>query len=256
MSAEAENEISVRQWLEKYYACLRGPRDFAAQFENDWHDSNFSDNNEMHRHISCFVKLLAAITDPYILDNYYIWFYQHGMPFSGKQYDDIRFDPLSGKRNGQYFTVKLNHAGRKKWSLYSERFGYFAPEYECDAVRDMAQYIDGMGREFAQGIKPAFLSEKWAVERFIALQDGLFCDRIVYRAGEHRYQYHSSNNPKLRTAIVASASGKLPDGFPLEQAKEFRGLLVWSPDGMECDEEKGTAIQEGQISKKKREVER
>ena len=113
-----------------------------------------------------------------------------------------------------------------------------------------------MGRQFAQGIKPTFLSEKWAVERFIALQDGLFCDRVVYRAGEHRYQYHSSNNPKLRTAIVVSASEKLPDGFPLEQAKEIRGILVWSPDGMERDEEPYAAAQEKQRPKKKEGAER
>lgn len=251
-----ENEISVRQWLEKYHACLQGPKDFMAQFEDDWYDSFFSDSNEMRRRVSRFAGLAAAITDPYILDNYYIWFYEHSMPFSGKPYNDIRFDPLSGERNGQYFLVSLDRAGRKRWSLYSERFGFSAPEFECGNVRGMAKYIDGMGRQFAQGIKPAFLLEKWAVERFITRQDG-FGDSVVYRAGEHRYRYRSSNNSKLRTAIVASASEKLPDGFPLGQAKEFRGFRVWSPDGMERDDlEKSAAAQGRQISKKEREVER
>lgn len=251
----AEHKISVRQWLEKYHTCLQGSKDFVAQFENDWCDSFFSDSNELRRRLSPFAKLVDAITEPYILDNYYIWFYEHDMPFSGKPYDDIRFDPLSGERNGQYFVVRLDCAGRKKWSLFSERFDFSAPEFECGNVCGMAKYIDGMGRQFAQGIKPAFLLEKWAVERFIALQDGI-CDRVVYRAGEHRYHYQSSNNLKLRTAIVASASEKLPDNFPLEQAKEFRGILVWSPDGMERDEEKDAAAQGKQVSKKKKGVER
>ena len=228
-----ENAISVRQWLEKYHACLQGPKDFVAQFGNDWYDSFFSDSDEMCHRLSPFAKLAEAITDPYILDNYYIWFYEHDLPLSGKPYDDVRFDLLSGERNKQYFLVRLDCAGWKKWSLFSERYGFFAPEFDCGNVRSMAEYIDGMG-----------------------LQDGLFCDRVVYRAGEHRYQYHSSNNPKLRTAIVVSASEKLPDGFPLEQAKEIRGILVWSPDGMERDEEPYAAAQEKQRPKKKEGAER
>lgn len=256
MNTKPENEISVRQWLEKFRACLQNPTDFAAQFESNWYDILWNGNDEMRRRVSPFAKLVEAITDPYILDHYYIWFMEHGMSFSGKPYDDVRFDLLSGERNKQYFLVQLDCAGRKKWSLFSERYGFFAPEFECGNVRSMAEYIDGMGRQFAQGIKPAFLSEKWAVERFIALQDGLFCDRVVYRAGEHRYQYHSSNNPKLRTAIVVSASEKLPVGFPLEQAKEIRGILIWSPDGMERDEEPYAAAQEKQRPKKKEGAER
>ena len=250
-----QDEISVRQWLEKFHACLQGPKDFSAQFEDDWYDSFFSNNHEMRRRLSRFFRLITAITDPYILDNYYVWFYEHSMPLSGKPYDDIRFDPLSGDRNGQYFLVSLDRTGRKKWSLCSERFGFIAPEFECGGVRSMAQYIDGMGQEFAQGIRPVFLLERWAVERFIMRQDGI-CDCVIFRAGEHQYRYCSSHNRKMRTAIVASASEKLPDGFPLDQAKEFRGLLVWSPDGMERNEEKSTAAQGKQISKKKREVER
>lgn len=245
-----ESKISIRQWLEKYNACAQGPKDFADQFQNDWYDSFFSNDNEMRRHLSRFAKLAKAITNPYILDNYYIWFCEHSLPFSGKPYDDIRFDPLSGKRNGQYFLVKLDCAYRKKWSLYSERYGYDAPEFECGGMRAMAQYIDSMGREFEQGIKPAFLLERWAVERFIMQQDGMG-DSVIFRAGEHQYRYRSSNNKKMRTAIVTSASEKLPDGFPLDQAKEIRGLLVWSPDGTERDSEKSTGTKRKKISKKK-----
>lgn len=247
-------EISVRQWLEKFHACLQNPADFSAQFQNDWYDILWDhDNEEMRRRVSRFAPLIEAITDPYILDHYYIWFVEHGMPFSGKPYDDVRFDPLSGDRNGQYFLVRLNCTGLKKWSLFSERFGFFAPEFECGGTRAMAKYVDGMGREFAQGIKPLFLSERWAVERFIIRQDG-FCDSVIYRAGEHQYRYRSSNNPKLRTAIVATAP--FPDDFPAEQAKKFRGLYVWSPDGTERNEEKDTDVRETQNSKKRKRRER
>lgn len=146
MNTKPENEISVRQWLEKFRACLQNPTDFAAQFESDWYDILWNGNDEMRRRISPFAKLVEAITDPYILDHYYIWFMEHGMPFSGKPYDDVRFDLLSGERNKQYFLVRLDCAGWKKWSLFSERYGFFAPEFECGNVRGMAEYIDGMPR--------------------------------------------------------------------------------------------------------------
>ncbi len=122
-------------------------------------------------------------------------------------------------------------------------------------MRGMAKYIDGIGRQFAQEIQPVFLLEKRAVEHFITQQDGL-CDSIVYRAGEHCYHYKSSKNPKLRTAIAASASGPPPDGFPADQAKEFRGILVWSPDGMERDMKKEADAQKKPNLKKKEGTER
>ena len=251
----AENPISVRQWLEKFRACPRNPKDFAAQFESDWYDPFFSSGGEIPRRVSRFARLIEAITDPYILDHYFIWFMEHDMPFSGKPYDDIRSDLQSGDRSGQYFLVRLDCAGRKKWALFSERYGFFAPEFECGNVRGMAKYIDGIGRQFAQEIQPVFLLEKRAVEHFITQQDGL-CDSIVYRAGEHRYRYKSSKNPKLRTAIAASASEPPPDGFPADQAKEFRGILVWSPDGMEGDMKKEADAQKKPNLKKKEGTER
>ena len=246
---EMNNEIPIRQWLGKFRAGLRDPpKDFFDQFEDDWYDTFCGDGNEMRRHMLRFVKMVEAITDPYILDNYYIWFREHLMPIDGRQHDSIGFGPLSEERSGQYFLVKLRRNCRKRWSLRSERFGFYAPEFECANAFDMAKYIDGMGREFAQGIKPEFLAEKRAVERFVARQDGLLCEIGIFRAGKHRYRYWSSMNHRMRNAIVTSASGPIPDGFPVEQAKEFGGILVWSPDGLERDEEKQTS--------KKKEVER
>lgn len=60
----------------------------------------------------------------------------------------------------------------------------------------------------------------------------------------------------MKTVLTAVSLEDTPDGFPLEQAKEIRGILVWSPDGMERDEEPYAAAQEKQRPKKKEGAER
>ncbi len=248
-----KEEISVRQWQKQFKAGFYDSPDIHTQCGAGWYDW-FCQDRALAGRLKKIAKVVMGVTNPFILDHYYIWFKNNAL-VSGPMYDDVRFEPLSGKRDGKYFLVRLDCAGRKKWSLFSERYGFFAPEFECGNVRGMAKYIDGIGRQFAQEIQPVFLLEKRAVEHFITQQDGL-CDSIVYRAGEHCYHYKSSKNPKLRTAIATSASGPPPDGFPADQAKEFRGILVWSPDGMERDMKKEADAQKKPNLKKKEGTER
>ena len=38
-----------------------------------------------------------------------------------------------------------------KWVLYTERYGFQEPEFQCANVRDMIRYLNQLGPELAQG---------------------------------------------------------------------------------------------------------
>lgn len=101
-----------------------------------------------------------GITDPYILDNYYVWF-KNNCPVVGGLYDDVRFEPLSGDRDGKYFVVSLDSSYESlRWTLFTERYDFGAPEYGCENVQDMVKYINSMAHELEQGVIPAFTVEQ------------------------------------------------------------------------------------------------
>ena len=96
-----------------------------------------------------------------------MWF-KNNCPMAGPLYDDVRFEPLSGEREGKYFVVILDCPHElAKWALYTERYGYDAPEFFNGNVRNMVQYINGMAAELEQGIQPAFLLEKRVVSKYV-----------------------------------------------------------------------------------------
>ena len=95
-----------------------------------------------------------GITDPYILDHYYVWF-KNNCPLSGPLYDDIRFEPLHGDRSGKYFVVIRDSPHEAhKWTLYTGRHGFEQPEFTCGNVRDMLRHINSMAPESWRGNPP------------------------------------------------------------------------------------------------------
>lgn len=62
----------------------------------------------------------------------------------------MRFEPLVGERDGKYFLVILDSPHEnEKWVLYTERKGFFIPEFQCAKVNSMTRYINDMARELA-----------------------------------------------------------------------------------------------------------
>ena len=95
-----------------------------------------------------------GITDPAILDNYYVWF-KNNCPLDGPLYDDLRFEPLEGDRCGRYFVVSQDCPYEKqKWTLYTERGGFQEPEFGCQSVREMQRYLNEHGKELARATEP------------------------------------------------------------------------------------------------------
>ena len=101
-----------------------------------------------------------GITEPAILDNYYVWF-KNNCPLNGPLYDDVRFEPMDGERRGRYFVVSLNCPyEERKWTLYTERSGFETPEFSCDKVREMEKYLNSQGKNLAQAMQLSAVVKK------------------------------------------------------------------------------------------------
>ena len=142
--------ISVRQWQAMHRLGAFSGKDTATQCEAGWYDW-FCPDSALAGRLKKISKVVMGITDPFILDNYYVWF-KNNCPLNGPLYDDVRFEPLEGERNGKYFLVLLDSPHEQaKWVLYTERYGFQEPEFQCGNVRDMIRYVNALGRELEQG---------------------------------------------------------------------------------------------------------
>ena len=118
-------EMSVRQWQERFRAGDFSSRDRSVQCEAGWYDW-FCRDEALAGRLKKLSGVVLGITDPFILDNYYVWF-KNNCPVYGPLYDDVRFEPLSGERDGKYFVISLDSPHEQmKWALFTERYGYAA----------------------------------------------------------------------------------------------------------------------------------
>ena len=246
------DELSVRQWQEKFRAGAFNAQDRYTQCEAGWYDW-FCQDHALAGRLKKIGKVVMGITDPFILDNYYVWF-KNNCPLSGPLYDDVRFEPLSGERDRKYFVVSLDSPHeRTKWALVTERYGFDAPEFECRDIREMVKYINSIGPELQQGIKPPFIEEKDAVTAY-ALQRGEPAGIHIYREGDHHYSYTSRQDRRKRTVMAVASLEDAPPGFAAEQAESIKGMHVY------CPEEAGKALpaqqQTADKSHKRKETER
>ena len=135
------DELSVRQWQEQFKAGAFDSPDFATQCKAGWYDW-FCNDEALAGRLKKLARVVMGVTDPFILDNYYVWF-KNNCPMVGPLYDDVRFEPLSGDRDGKYFVVSLDCPHEKsKWVLYTERYDFDAPEFECQNIREMGYAFD------------------------------------------------------------------------------------------------------------------
>ena len=156
---------SVREWQEKFKTGAFENKHYTTQIYAGWYDW-FCDNDKLAGRLKKIGKVVMGITEPFILDNYYVWF-KNNCPVCGPLYDDVRFEPLSGERDGKYFIVtKDSPHETAKWALHTERHGFDSPEYQCGNVRDMIQYINNLGRELSgKDIPPAEPAKKQAPKK-------------------------------------------------------------------------------------------
>lgn len=223
------DEISVRQWQEQFRTGAFEDKSFETQCKAGWYDW-FCGDDALSGRLKKIAKVVMGITEPYLLDNYYVWF-KNNCPMAGPLYDDVRFEPLSGERDGKYFLVSLNSPRvEKKWALITERDGFGMPEFECADVRDMVKYINGMVRELEQGIRPVFLAEKAAAEQYFMNHGCQYAEGRTHRDGDGRYHHKDPYSGQVQTVLVVSHAEDIPPDLPAEQAEKIDGLYVCSLD--------------------------
>ena len=222
------DELSVRQWQEKFRAGAFNAQDRYTQCRAGWYDW-FCQDHALAGRLKKIGRVVMGITDPFILDNYFVWF-KNNCPLNGPLYDDVRFEPLSGERNGKYFVVSLDSPHeREKWALVTERYGFDAPEFDCRSIREMVKYINSIGPELQQGIIPPFIAEKDAVTAYTRLRgepEGIH----IYRNGDHRFSYAPRKGRQMRTVLTAASLEDAPAGFVSEQAHSIKGMYVYCPE--------------------------
>ena len=222
------DELSVRQWQEQFRAGAFNAQDRYTQCAAGWYDW-FCQDHALAGRLKKIGRVVMGITDPFILDNYYVWF-KNNCPCSGPLYDDARFEPLNGERDEKYFVISLDSPHeRMKWALITERFGFDTPEFECRNVRDMVKYINELGPQLEQNIIPAFIPEKKAVEAYIQGY-GEPAGTPVYLEGTHRYSYKSRLDRRLHIVMASADLKDVPSGFDLKRAKNINGIHIYCPD--------------------------
>ena len=230
------DELSVRQWQEQFRAGAFNLQDRYTQCRAGWYDW-FCQDHALAGRLKKIGRVVMGITDPFILDNYYVWF-KNNCPLNGPLYDDARFEPLSGNRDGKYFVISLDSPHeRMKWALVTERYGFDAPEFDCRDIREMIRYVNSIGPELQKGVIPPFIAEKDAATAY-ARQRGEPEGLHIYRDGEHHYSYTSRKDRRKRTVLAAASLEVAPVGFVPEQAHAVKGMYLY------CTEDVGIPLPE------------
>lgn len=147
----SKERFSVREWQERFRAGEFNEKDVGAQMNAGWYDW-FCRDSALAGRLQRIAPVVMGITEPAILDNYSVCF-KNNCPLNGPLYDDVRFEPLEGERDGRYFLVALDSPHEKpghKWALTAERSGFDEAEFGCGNVREMCEYINDVAYELAR----------------------------------------------------------------------------------------------------------
>ncbi len=220
-----KEEISVRQWQEKFRAGAFDHKDIYTQCKAGWYDW-FCQDHALSGRLKKIAKVVMGITSPFILDNYYVWFKNNALT-TGQMYDDVRFEPLSGKRDGKCFLITLDHPCQSgKWALTTERYGFGTPEFVCGNVREMLRYIDKLGAELEKEVPGPLILEEKAVAEFISSQPDLQHAAFLHRISEHTYSVFTPKENRKEFIHAALNPDAAPVGFQKGQAVQINGIYV------------------------------
>lgn len=223
------NELSVRQWQERYRAGAFNSRDTAAQRGAGWWNWCCRDDALAGR-LARIAPVIMGIESPLILDHCAVWLVNERTE-NKLLYDSARFEQLGGSINDLMFMVDFNDPRQPdKWALYTNRFGFNAPEFCCNHVHDMTKYISRMAQELEKGITPPFLAEKAAAVEYILHRPVLHPSRALRREGEHSYSFLDRDDGRRKTVHVTCGLKDVPPEARTAGIREINGLFVYCPE--------------------------
>lgn len=223
------DELSVRQWQERYRTGAFNSRDTAVQREAGWWNWCCRDDALAGR-LARIAPVIMGIESPLILDHCAVWLVNERTE-NKLLYDSARFEQLGGSINDLFFMVDFNDPRQPdRWALYTKRFGFHAPEFFCNHVHDMTKYISRMAQELEKGITPPFLAEKAAAVEYILRRPVLHPSRALRREGEHSYSFLDRDDGRRKTVHVARNQEDVPPEARAAGSREIDGLYVYCPE--------------------------
>ena len=140
-------EITVREWISRFQRGDFNSKDVKTQIDAGWYDW-FCDDSKLVKKTKEIGALLARITNPFILDNFRVWF-KINCAVVGRLYEDFRFEPLDeSKRDQMYFGVRIrDRRYQTDFCLFTAESGYEDVAF-TDYKDELIGFIDQLGRDY------------------------------------------------------------------------------------------------------------
>ena len=132
--------MNLREFCQKYRNGDYLKKDTQTQIKAGWYDF-VCRNEELAGRLEKIWDILGGITNPYVLDNYRVWF-KNGFPYA-PYHDVIRFDPLDEK-HWMAFNVETNDLAGYKYKIFTARNDY-KMEAGYDDIREVIAFINRWG---------------------------------------------------------------------------------------------------------------
>lgn len=227
-----EERVSVRQWQALYRAGAFRTSEYSAMEKAGWYYWDCSSELLAGR-LKKLAGVVMGVTHPFILDHYFVLCRNLSSRFD-KLYDEVGFVPLVEDDQRKCFWVTLNDPyHRKKWSLFTGRYGEDAPEFDCGGIQTLTRYINGIASELEQDRMVPFIQEKRVAARYAHRFYGEPGEISIYRNGAHQYSYRSKLDGREHVIMVTADLKDTPPGFVSGHAKQYRGFYLYCPEDTE-----------------------
>lgn len=145
-------EITVREWIQKFNNGDFDKKDRTTQVEAGWFDW-FCNDDSLSKRLKKMGNVIKEIKNDYILDNYYLWF-KNNCPCCYPLYDDVRFEPIDEeKRDQMFFIIKFDHpfGAKHMYEITTARNNYNV-EFQCKNKSQVLKIVNQLGTDLPNSL--------------------------------------------------------------------------------------------------------